>query len=265
MINYGFLKPRIEPKNYVLGASPLVQNILQPDGQWTEYLPEFEPQLKQFETYNCTSFNTLNCIEVLLKRQNRLDNNFSDRFVGIKAGTYPPGNDPHTVAEAIRHAGVIIEPLLPFTEEIDSIQAYYSYKGGNEPLCTQKGLEWTETWDFGHEYVPVNTKALMEGLKLSPLGISVFAWQKNGDKFYKRPEQQDNHWTMLVGYKEGEYWIVDDSYLQDGTPIKHLEWDYPFGYAKRFHLSLRPEIKKKLNLMERLLKILSAYIKEIFK
>jgi len=263
MIDKGFIKPKIELNHYYLGASPLVKTVLQPNHSWLEFLPEFEPQSKQLETSNCTSFNTLNCIEILLRRLSAFDDNYSDRFLGIMAGTYPPGNDPHVVCEVVRHTGLIEEPLLSFTDEIQTVDEYYSFKGGNEPLCKAKGLEWVETWKFGHEWVKPNKESMMEALKYSPLGVAVVAWQKN-KYYYKRPEQDDNHWTAIVDYKENEYWIVYDSYMYDGSAIKYLEWDYPFEYIKRFSLSVQPETIETLNWIEQILLALKKLV-ENFK
>ena len=40
--NLGFVEPVLEDSDYKLGALP--QNILQENGDWTEFLPPFEKQ-----------------------------------------------------------------------------------------------------------------------------------------------------------------------------------------------------------------------------
>lgn len=253
----GFIKPKIEEKHFVLGASPLTQKVLQPNGQWLEFLPPFEPQQKQFETSNCSSFNTLKPLEILLRKLTLFDDNYSDRFLGIMAGTFPPGNDPHVVCEAIRKTGLIEEPLLPFSDDLEDVTEYYSFKGGDVTLCKAKGIEWTRTWNFGHEWL--KPKDMKQALRFSPLAVAVVAWQKN-KYYYKRPEQDDNHWTAIVGYKENEYWIVYDSYMEGGSAIKYLEWNYPFVYIKRFHLAVQPEITEKINWIKQTLLALKKLV-----
>ena len=82
----------------------------------------------------------------------------------------------------------------------------------------------------------------MSALRFSPIGVSVFAWVKDTDGLYYKPKgQRDNHFVTLYGYKEGEYWKIFDHY--DDT-IKRLKWDYDFGFAKRYYIKKRPEIKE---------------------
>jgi hypothetical protein len=259
MKNYGFIAPVITPDNFVLGASnSLVKVVLQSDGQWDAYLPEKEFQnLNYIETYNCTSFGTCNVVEMLFKKIYGENYNFSDRYLGIKAGTKPPGNDPHIVAQAVRHDGLIQEIFLPF-KDINSWQEYYSYKGGNKSTCEQEGKFFLKKWEVGHEWVSQNNptpEMLMESLRYSPLGISVSAWYQNGDLFVDNGEP-NNHWCVLYGYKKGEYWKVFDSY---DLSTKRLAWDFKFQYAKRYSIMVSVE-KQYNNILSKLLDILKNYV-----
>lgn len=247
--NTGFVKPKIRKDHYVLGGGMLPEEILQPDGNWSNFLPDFEPQNKKFETYNCTGFNTLNAIETILRRLG-IEENYSDRWLGIIAGTKYPGNDPHIVAEAIRKYGLIPESMLPFTEDLESIDEYYSFKGGDREACYKAGQEWLERFDFGHEWVFNGGKdkqeKMIEALKCSPLGVSVYAWKKRNGLYIKPKGGEDNHWTLnIVGVKEKEYWLIDDSYLDDGNSLKYLDWNYDFGFCKRYSIKIK-EPKKSL-------------------
>lgn len=250
MKNTGFIQPKIEQDQYVLGGVvSLPKVILRSDGQWTSFVTPYEPQRKVFETFNCTGFNTLDCIEMLFK-QNGFEKNYSDRFVGVVAGTNPAigGNDPHTVAETIRKNGLIDEEMMPFSDSLKSVEEFYSFMGVDEEKCMDEGEKWLKSWGFGHEwvfngYVENKQALIMEALKYSPLGVSVKAWEKGANGlFTKGKGERDNHWTCIVGYVEGQYWIIDDSYLEDGQPIKHLEWDYDFGFCKRYALTKKKEV-----------------------
>lgn len=257
----GYLEPTITDADYVLGVSPLAQIPLQPDGQWTAFLPDVELQARQIETYNCTGFNTLNCLEMIGKRLGK-DNNYSDRFLGLSAGTYPPGNDPNTVAQAIRHNGCIPESMLPFSESLSNIDEYYSFKGGLENVCNWQGMQWLKVWDIGHEWVSPNSIAMMKALQYSPLGVSVNAWERQGNVYIRNGE--DNHWTTIVGYQENKYWICYDSYIADGSPLKLLAWDYGFKYIKRYHLEEKVT-QEQLTIFRKILEAMSAWLKEIMK
>lgn len=235
-VGHGYIEPEIKEEDYVLGDGMLAGEVLQPDGQWDEFLPDPELQQRRgLETSNCTSFNTLEPIEAILRRKYGYNFNYSERFLGIAAGTYPPGNDPHTTAEAVRKQGLVLESDLPFSDNILTVDEYY-YPNPLPTDLIQKGKEWLYWYDFKHDYVfdkgkPLEDKQhrLMEALKFSTLGASVFAWALDGDKYVKMG--RDNHWTCIYGYKEGEYWKIRDSYEPH---LKKLEWNYSFGIAKRY-------------------------------
>src|SRR3990167_10011975 len=126
--NYGFLIPTFKPTDYILGAGKIPEEILQEDANWLQFLPLFEIQKKGTETYNCTAYGSTSALEILFKRKYEEEKNYSDRALGIVAGTVPPGNDPNTVAQAIRDNGLINEELLPFSDDIISVEKYYSPK-----------------------------------------------------------------------------------------------------------------------------------------
>ena len=151
--NYkGFIPPKEKPENYILGDGNVPQVVLQPNSDWTEYLPVEEKQNVNFETFNCVSFGTLSAIEVLMFRLFGEKHNYSDRFVGIMAGTKEGGNDPDTVCEAIRKYGLIPEEMLPMTG-VDNIDEYYSFKGADKEACLKAGQDWLEKFTFLHEDV----------------------------------------------------------------------------------------------------------------
>lgn len=238
--SYGFLPIEITPDQYIFGSDQIKGEVLVPDGQWFGYLPDIEVQ-RQFglETMNCTVYGTLNCIEILFKRVYNVEVNHSERFVGIHSGTTPSGNNPHEVGETIRKkAGCVEDMLLPFSESIDTWEKYY----GPNPLPKQLnnlGKEWIKAWDFKHDWVrtpgqTLSPELLMEALTYSPLGVSVDAWNQNGEIYFKEKGGVDNHWTTLYGYLEGQYWLIFDSY--DSTH-KKLAWDYDFQFVKRYTLT----------------------------
>ena len=239
IVNHGFIPDEIQEEDYVLGSEQLAGELLQPTGQWDEYLPEVELQKRNgLETQNCTVYGTLNALEALYYRKYAERHNFSERYVGVLAETTPQGNSPHKVAEVIRKtSGVIDDVLLPFSEDINEWDEYYS-PNPMSPVYMHKGKRWLTYNVFKHEWVFKNNAKdkqdrLKEALQYSPVGISVRAWKERNGLYWKDKGEQDTHWCVLYGYEEGEYWKIFDHY---DDSFKRLEWDYDFMFAKRFHI-----------------------------
>jgi len=250
MKQYGFIADEIAPEDYVFrGYKKIGGKVLRSDGQWDHLLPEYEPQSREnLDTQNCTVYGTVNCLETLLAHHHMQDLgsifNFSERYVGVMAGTSPGGNTPHKVIEIIRkESGLIDEHFLPFSEDIKTWDQYYSPDPMSRSLII-KGQLLLKHYKIGHEWVftggTVEEKkiALMDALQYSPIGVSVHAWKKRTGKYWKNPGEQDNHWCTLYGYVEGKYWKVFDHY---DDRFKELEIDYDFGFAKRYSISPKPK------------------------
>lgn len=242
--NYGFKPPTKEEleqshkAGYVLGG--LSQEPIQPDGQWDDYLPSYEIQhTDAYDTYNCTAYGSTNLVEIFLKRLFGIDKNYSERYLGIMAGTRPPGNSPHKVLDQIRASGLIDDILLPLSEA-KTIEEYYS----PDPIpysLKEQGRAWVRSYEMKHEWVLTpndsdKPERIKRALAFSPVGVSVYAWRNKDGLYYKPSGARDNHWCLIYGYKEGEYWKVFDSY--DATH-KRLTWNYDFDYAKRIRIAKR--------------------------
>jgi len=218
-MKYGFQKLPIDiEKDHLFGSSRSIGGeVLQPDGDWTAFLPEDEFQnLNDIEPYACTSFGTLNAVETLANRLG-IKENWSDRFLAKISGTdINHGNNPHTVAEYLRKQGTTLQGLWDVTPDINTFDKYYSEIP--ESIKTM-GLQFVAEYSFGHEYVNSSLASLKEALKYSPLGISVYAWQMGQDGIYFKPKGcVDIHWCML--YKiEGDVGYIYDSY--DNTHKKY--------------------------------------------
>ena len=159
--------------------------------------------------------------------------NYSERFIGIVADTDPyAGNDPNIVAQSVRSYGLIPEEMLPFDDFTNPVN-YYTPKPPTKDLL-QEGKKWLKKFTFQHEWVEAKPEKIWNALQYSPLGVSVQAWRREGDFYVKEKGARDNHWTLIVGGEYGKYWLVYDSYLDDGVPFKKLNWGYPFGHAKLY-------------------------------
>lgn len=257
MKNFGLKIDEIKPENYVFGSvlSPVPFEELQPNGDWTAYLPQREEQnLNGVEPFACVAFTVLSCCEMLVKRQYGEDKNWSDRFLAAISGTQEGGNSPHIVCEFLRKAGVVPQELWPFDKSIDTFEKFYvPFPKELENLAK----EFNNEWDFKHEYVPSTPEAIIKALKCSPLGLSVAAWSQRNGIYYKPNGAIDNHFTTLIKLEEGKYKRVFDSYADgEGDPfLKDYEWDTLHSVIKRFWIKKKKE-KSTLTFWQRLRRLL---------
>ena len=225
-MNYGLIIEPPKETDYVLGGSvQLGGDVLQPDGQWDGYLPETEVQTRNgVEPYSCVSMTTNNCIEILERRLFGARNNWSDRFLAKLSGTGEKrGNTPNAVAETRRKKGCIKEEEWGFDSSINTFEKYYAEIPRNiQTMAIGEGAQYA----FGYEAVRSNADDIMNALKYSPVGFSVYAWAKDVDGMFSRPQgMTDNHLTTVYGYEKGKYWKCFDSYLDDGMILKQIKWE----------------------------------------
>ncbi len=241
MKNYGYVPSKIDYTHYQFGASSLPKDILQYDRNWKPYLPSFENQAINFDTFGCVPFGTTNILETLLKKIFGGDYNYSERFLYNLLRVVPPvGSDPHTCAEYIRTNGAIDDSLLPMTSTLTE----YSMPRPVTPQYLAKGTEWLAQHSFGHEWVwtnnvPRNQRvALMnEALQYSPLGITVTAWYQDNGNGYVDNGQPNTHWVECYAL-DGDSPLIFDSYAQDGSPFKKLDPDHHIEMCKRYYIGL---------------------------
>jgi len=187
MKNYGLKIDPIGEEDYVFGGFGTLGEEINFSGNWLDWLPKQEVQkIDGADTWACTTFGTLNCVEILLKFMG-MEKNFSDRFLAIGSGTeMNVGNSPHTVAEYLRHNGVCTEELLPMPKTIDEF-----YTPSPLPIELEiNAKKFIDAYDFTHAYIFNNNKTLKEkqgllidALRRSPVGISVTAWIF-GEQYY---------------------------------------------------------------------------------
>lgn len=242
--NYGFVQPFIQPEEYVLGAvGALPKEMLQPDGQWDDYLPIYEPQAEQYETWGCTCWGTENQIEIYMKRKFDFEPNYDERFPYNGINITPPGANPQNVYEFIRDNGLLNNRPLPATYEEFCLPRPPSIVEKNE------AKQWLVKYELRHQWLfyPTANLAhkqaqLVDELKSSPIGISVVAWKERNGLYCKEIGEPDTHWCVVYGYEIGAYWKVFDSYDHS---MKRLEWDYDFGSAKKIFISKKEQPPKR--------------------
>jgi len=259
-INYGFVPSKIEQDHYVLGASSIPKIILQPLGNWEQYLPSYEPQFDEFETYGCTVWGTQNAIETLIKRMEAVEPNYSERFTYILAGVREPGADPHKIAEIIRNDGLIDHELLP--NNTSTYEEFIKPSPMTKELVDE-GEKWLNKYDFKHEWVFTNNPdkqtrltLLKEALQYSPVCLSVTAWSSDANGlYYAYNNAPNNHWVMCYGI-EGESLLVFDTYDQSK---KKLHPDHPIMMAKRYYIGASTR-QEQLGIIEKIIKLLGQWL-----
>lgn len=233
-MNRGLIVPKIEHEHYVFGDQKLGDSPINPSGDWTQFLPVPEDQAPfNFEPMACTIFALLNAVKTMIRQEFGNTQDFSKKFLAYISGTTQNGNDPHTVAEALRTKGDVSETDWPYTQLDTSWDTFYAVP---PQTLYPRALLWTADYDFGHSWVsPATPAALMTALTYSPLTAGVYAWQQDASTgFYVNPSNlAAEHDIMIYGYEKGKYWKILDTYSNE---FKKLAWDFPFVAVKRYTL-----------------------------
>lgn len=261
-MNHGYLTEFAKDlQAYISGQAKIPYVAFEPDHNWNQDLVRFENQsIPGLETYNCTGFAATTQIEILEKRLYNIEKNYSDRWVGIIAGTHEGGNDPHIVYEAIRKYGLIPESMLPWDDSIKTLEDYYSFKGGNRDVCYAEGQRWLERYEFKHEWLwdtqPSNfLEIVTSAMQTCPVALSCTAFYFDpATNTYTDNGLKNNHWDLGVNVsdKPNEGVVLFDTYKNNGTNIKILSRNHNIARAKRIWLMRKDHtgLKKEVTLLQ---------------
>lgn len=246
----GYIYKKTPPKAWVHGSKKATVRFgataLMPGGKgWQKYTPDYERQSNgTTESYACTVYGSTKAWITLSNFLGySLPKNCSERFNAIMAGIVPPGADPHTVCDSIHKWGMINNDLLPFDDTVKNTFEFYQPKPMDEGFVAE-AKKLVQKYTLGFEYIwnespfraPLvvdRPKLLISALERGPVCVSVHGWKEKDGLYYKDKYDADNHWTFLVDYKEGKYWIVNDQYAPF---IKKVAWDTPFQTAMLYFL-----------------------------
>lgn len=230
--NHGYIYKKPLKKDYKIGASPIVEEVLQENGCWDDYLPEVEKQKRYGgeDKMACVTFSALNTLEILHKRKYNVEKNWSDRFTAKISGTTKTGNNLRNVAESIRKDGLVDEKDWGWEESWDE---YYK-EIPNE--IKQKGKDFLNNYLINYEWVPdVSPSSLVSALKYAPLQVVVYWNAVDDDELYFADRKHaGNHAVSLYGYIPGYCWKIFDHYDQY---LKKARWDFKFDYAFKYSLT----------------------------
>jgi len=254
-MQYGLLEGLKSVTDYILGGHkvPFIEFI--ENGDWSAFLPKYEPQAENYETSGCTVWGAQNQIEIFHKGIYGTEPNYSERFTYLLANVDPArGQDPQVTYEAIRKNGLIDHNLMPVTKTLDEFVDKDDLTGS----LLAKGQNWLRKYELKHEWLwdsrPADALEIMKrALVSSPLGVSVTAWwPQNG--VYIDNNLKNNHWCVC--YKIDDRGIhVFDSYDHSQ---KILALDHKIASAKRIWLNRKnlSGSKKQVSVLQAILNVL---------
>jgi len=172
--------------------------------------------------------------------------NFSDRFLAKVSGTNVAGNSANTVSEYLRKVGVPLQERWDFTSDIDTFEKFYSSLPAK--LFDYAKSDFLDKYKFNHEYVNPSVENIKQALKFSPICVSVAAWFRIGDIYYKPEGAIDNHWVICYGYDDTQKaWKIFDSYEDN---LKLYSYNANITVAKRYSIE---KISKPISFRRKLL------------
>lgn len=261
MKNYGFSPEDIviEPDEWLGGAT--LGAVVNPSGDWSDFLPAYEPQAERYETQGCTVWGSQNQLEILYKFLFGIEPNYSERFTYILAEVNPnKGQNPHKTYEAIRKYGLIDHKELPVPKTLREFLK-------PNPM-TQKyldlGLQWKGTHAYNHQWElsdnqdrVLQHRVLKNALKYGPVGVSVTAWQEDNGVFIDGGFP-NTHWCVLFKY-DGENPVIFDSYDHS---IKKLASDHLIQYAKGISIS-KDTTEQQIGIMQKIISLLQELLSRL--
>lgn len=203
-------------------------------GDWERWLPKYEPQAENYETYACTVWASLNQLETLCNFLYNVEPNYAERFNALLVGlTGEGGTDPQKAHESIRKDGVVGQTYCPIPDRKEEFFNNSIITGS----LLAKGQNWLVFNDYLHEWLWSSSKdrpsdwkdLLRESLKTSPIAVSVSAWNREGDVYVSHGDV-NNHYCMLYKIDDEGYMWVFDSYNHHK---KKLAKDHNIRRAKR--------------------------------
>jgi len=255
------------PEKHLMGGIELWPEI-NPTGDWTDVWNAINPETQfgaRLETMGCTGYGTANILEMIWLKQYGLKINLSDRFINKMSGTTRSGNSVDAPIDTIRKYGFLYEEEWPWDRETFEWDEYYAE-------IPQKLIDLAKTrlndWDFAHQYI-TNKSDIPSALRTSPLGTTVYAWDRDEKGLYTDNGKNPNHWTVGLLKLDVRYNEAGDSYPEDfncgDSPqqpefVKNLRKDFNFGCVKRYKIiDKRSQKKKTLTLLNKSMKDLHYY------
>lgn len=236
--NYGIKLGASQPADYKWGTLPKI--VVNPSGDWTPYLPEYEPQVLPDgkDPNDCWLAGSLNKLEIQLKRLFPDQKwNLSERFPYNGLNSQPYGDDPFKAGEFLRKFGDVDEDVLPtgktYEEFITPRPLTEELLNKAKALTSLVTIKQEYVWNDFDSPIPLAEKQrrITQCLPLDPPGVSLYAWKQDANGLYYRPAgAPDVHWCVLFKETDREYYIFD---TYDHS-IKKVRKDMNFAMCIRY-------------------------------
>jgi len=236
--NTGVIIAPPAPTDYIAGVQSTIDfEIVNPTGDWTEYLPDNEMQIgTYFDTKACVSFSGNNTIETQLNRSKTewqwlesngyIENgrvNLSDRFLAKMSGTTQDGNTLQKVCDTLRHAGAVPEKDWPYPRlQRTPVFDWGDFYAEIPQEVINKGQQFLEKFEIQYEWVQDD---FAKHLKQAPLQIAIGLCQPWDDNVAGCGIKPAGHAIMLYGIDEG-YKVLDqyEPYQKFLQPDYQIPW-----------------------------------------
>ena len=148
------------------GASPIKYEVVLPNGDWRDFVPNGEKQsFQNFDSMSCVSYSNNNSAEIQLKQATGLDFNFSDRALSVLGKTTPQGAFLSVVADVGRNIGRILESDYPD----DGATSWDDFEKPLSDDILKKAFRFNEAY----QWIPTDLDSLRYYLKQSPIQIII--------------------------------------------------------------------------------------------
>jgi hypothetical protein len=255
LIRQNFIYPTITHEHRIFGATHSIGNVINDLGDWRQYLPPEEYQVKNgIESSGCFIYAQTHTIATILEKQYGLpDKDFSERFNALLSSGTPQGGDPIGGAESFQAYGLINYESMPFSDDIESWYDFHSWKGVDETICRQEGQAFLGQWKINFDIIferdhPLDYKynQLRDNLKKSPVPMSVYGEVDSEGNYVPKPSwANDTHMVEAVHLDSDNCIWIWDTYK---PCLKKLPANYnpDFGMIWGVEQKIEvPEIKKK--------------------
>lgn len=265
---YSFKYPEIkkEDRRYAGIAGSVINN----SGDWEAYLTPFEDQnVNNVESSACY-VEANQAVVASLKEYiyGIKDENYSSRFNALLSSGTESGGDPLKAGLSIKKDGLIPQSMMDW-KDIKSWSDFHSWKGVLKDECISKGQEEAREWDKKYyilsekdDPLEVKYNNLRQGLKRSPVAISVYAWLERDGKYYKPKGVDDTHLVKVIKVNSDNSIVIRDTY---SPYIKVLEANTDFDFSMYWILRKKSPEEILKDTQKSLIIILYEYIARLLK
>lgn len=264
-IKTNFKYPKLKASDRSYGVS--LGQVIRESGDWRDFLPPLEDQNQRgVESSACYVEGSQHAIAITQEEEfGVLDQNYSARFNALLSDGTEGGGDPVEGGKSIKFDGLIPEELMSFTG-IDNWDEYHSWSGVEIAKAKREAEIFKDKWDLSFKILverdlPLKTKylELREGLKRSPVPLSVCAWYEKGGEYYKPEGKRDNHFVVGLYVDNQDRIHILDTYA---PYLKVLAPKTDFEFALSWVVKKKP-YEQRAGIMKQIIAFLSQLIAKL--